>query len=197
MTGAKKKTMLVPGTMSINCCSRNDLESEFLAWVYAEQLWMHREILMRMGLFEIGRQMAIGSPSPAGSIVEGDSADSWYVTTIQSPFQISRTSKFTPLNNPTLKSIETTVCHSIQKSKRFNEGPVASYGANFPWAVHEPPTSNLSKIRHPLDPTKEVFIRPVRPFSPRLRQPAVFNRTTATIEPDVVTCSNNSDCIED
>jgi len=105
-TGMKQKTMLVPGTMNINCCSRNDLESENLAWLYAEQLWLHREQLMRAGMFEIGRNMVIGFPSFLGSIVEDDGADEWYVTSVQSLFQFHRTFRSTPLGARVIQGVE-------------------------------------------------------------------------------------------
>lgn len=105
-TGKKTKTVLVPGVMSINCCSRNYLESERLAWIVAEHMWLLRELLMKKGFFEIGRQPQISSPSPAGSIVANAGSDEWFCTTIQSPFQFPRMSQFTPLNKMILDNIE-------------------------------------------------------------------------------------------
>ena len=105
-TGTKRKAVLVPGTMVINCSSRVQLESERIAWICAEQLWLHREMLMQQGLFEVGRQPAIGSPSPAGSIISGDQGDEWYVTAVTCPYQFYRTSQFSPLNKPILNSVQ-------------------------------------------------------------------------------------------
>jgi len=104
-TGQKKKSVLVPGTISVNCCSRNDLESEQIAWVVAEQLWMNRDLLMKTGFFEVGREPAVGSPSPAGSLVSNDSGEEWYATTITCPFQFYRTGTNTPLGAHIANSI--------------------------------------------------------------------------------------------
>lgn len=181
-TGTKKKSMLLPGTMSINCCSRNDLESEYLAGVCAEQLWMHRELLMRAGFFEIGRNFLIGAPSPAGSIVAGDSADEWYVTTVNSPFHINRTSSFSPLNTRIAQDVAvrlSTRPHVIRYStwgQRANEGLQQYEGEQ---------EDVLPKVPHPLDPTKTVVVRGVYPNRPGIRPPAIRGRTIPVRPVDV------------
>lgn len=176
-TGQKKKSILIPGTMSINCCSRVDLESEKIAWIIAEQLWMHRELLMRAGFFEIGRQFVVGAPSPAGSIVTGDSADEWYCTTVSSPFQLYRTSQFTPLNTSVLEGI------NLQFSSTFpltnSLGPVANptggvdpgYGIN-----STAPGVNSPFVPHPLNPAQFVKVTPSHPYSPAVRPPSIGGR---------------------
>lgn len=105
-TGQKVKSILMPGTMSINCCSREPQESEDVcAWV-AEQLWIMRDIMQRAGFFQIGQNVGIGAPSPAGSIVVNDSGREWYVTTATSPYQVQRTAAVTPLGQGIAKGIE-------------------------------------------------------------------------------------------
>lgn len=96
-TAAKMKSVLMPGTMSINCCSKEPQESEDICCWVAEQVWMLRDILQKAGFFQIGQHIAIGSPSPAGSLVSNDGGKEWYVTTSTSPYQIQRTSTVTPL----------------------------------------------------------------------------------------------------
>ena len=86
-TGQQTKSVLVPGTMVVNASSRVPLESERIAWICAEQLWLHRELLMKAGFFEIGRSPAISAVSPAGSIIMNDGADEWYATSVTCPFQ--------------------------------------------------------------------------------------------------------------
>lgn len=174
-TGFKQKSMLIPGTMSINCCSRNDLESENLAWLYAEQLWMHRELLMRAGMFEIGRQMVVGSPSPPGSIVQADSADEWYVTTVQSPFQFYRTSRATPLGEKIIQDI--SINRQMIRGTSGGQGPVASpSGANLPFLLEEQQQDGLMKLKDPDDPTREVTVRSVHPFRPGIQPPRFKGR---------------------
>jgi len=174
-TGTKKKSILLPGTMSINCCSRNDLECEYLAGVVAEQFWMHRELLMRAGFFEIGRNFMIGAPSPAGSIVAGDSADEWYVTTVTSPFHINRTAIFSPLNNRIAQEV------AVSLSTRPSVVPYSTWGQRVPGGGLQQYEGEqeevLPKVPHPLDPTKTVTIRSVYPNRPGIRPPAIRGRT--------------------
>lgn len=175
-TGQKKKSILVPGTMSINCCSRVDIESEKIAWLVAEQLWLHRELLMKAGFFEIGRQFIVGSPSPAGSIVAGDSADEWYCTTISSPFQIYRTSQFTPINEKVLEGI------NLQFSSTFNtvdgSGPPANPGgADLPVGItSSAPGISAPLVPHPLNPAQLVQVKVSHPFRLGVKPPAIGGR---------------------
>jgi hypothetical protein len=177
-TGQKKKSILVPGTMSINCVSRNDLESEFIAWIVAEQLWMNRELLMQAGFFEIGRQFIVGSPSPPGSIVSGDSGEEMYCTTVSSPFQFYRTSVNTPLNRHILAGINTNFL--IDRLKHYNpEGPVVPVPgtANLPYKIDErAPGLEPHRVPHPLNPAQMVTVRAVHPFRGGLRPPAIRGR---------------------
>lgn len=168
-TGAKKKGVLISGMMNINCCSRVDIESEQLAWLIGEQLWMHRELLMRAGFFEIGRQFVIGPPSPAGSIVAGDSADEWYATTLSCPFQFSRTSSFTPINKDIVQQIGVTM--RTQGIPVRPLGPTTGYAIDSSVDGLEPP-----KVPHPLNPTQQVVIRSANPYRPGLRPPSIGGR---------------------
>jgi hypothetical protein len=100
VTGMKQKTDLLPGTVSINCCSRADLESEYLAWVVANTIWLLRDIFMKYTkIHEFGRGISIGSPSPAGAIVAGDTEGEWICTTVQVPFHLQVYGKITPKQN--------------------------------------------------------------------------------------------------
>jgi hypothetical protein len=171
-TGVKTKSLLIPSTMSINCCSRSDLESEQIAWVIAESIWLHREMFMQQGFFEVGRNFVVGSPSPPGSIVQGDSADEWSVTTVQSPFQFHRTARITPLNVQVLKNIG--VRFNIEAQKLQDEQGAPTYPAGH----HNPPyeeeetypllsgpsnQDGLRRIPDPLNPARTIVVRPARP----------------------------------
>lgn len=195
-TGAKQKSVLVPGTMSINCCSRNDLESEQLAMIIAEQLWLHRELLMKEGFFEVGRQPAIGSPSPAGSIVAGDGAREWYCTTIACPFQFYRTSKVTPLNKKIAKNIQLNLRSAIapipqpfredfvghEVAKNIHECPPPPFAPDASDSYGRTPNPGegaeqiLPTVPHPLNPAKRVVVRHVSPHRPGLRPPSMGGR---------------------
>jgi len=105
-TGTKQKSVIVPGNMSINCCSREMLESEWMAFFVAEQLWLLRDVLQKKSIYQIGQNIGIGSASPAGSLVAADQADEWTATTAAVPFQLVRTGAVTPLGQRIAKDIE-------------------------------------------------------------------------------------------
>lgn len=190
----KTKSILVPGTMTINCCSRVQLEAEDLAWVVFEHIWLLRDLLIKAGLFDTGRNNTLGSPSPAGSIIADDGGDEWICVPVSVPFQFVRTSSFTPLGKQIVNNIENRLSigplRPVGSSGPPGEGPV---GGNVPLGVYLCPPPQLGsasdargqtpdpagvrqyylpKQRHPLDPAKTVHVRTVRPFRPGLR-PAV------------------------
>lgn len=187
-TGKKQKSILVPGTMSINSCSRSDLESERLAWIVAEQLWLHRELLMQAGFFEIGRQFIVGSPSPAGSVVAGDGGDEWVVTTVSSPFQFYRTSQVTPLGKQILDGVSLQFATSrpvvtqVGFSTPDGVNPAVAVASNAPGV-------GSNRVPHPLNPSQMVTVRSARPNSPALRPPSIGGRaipmTTSGVEQSV------------
>lgn len=182
----KTKGVLVPGTMMVNCVSRSEIESEQIAWVVAEHIWLLRDLLMKAGFFEIGRMPQIGAPSPAGSIVANDQGDEFVVTTVSVPYQFSRTSSLTPLGQRVVEGVEQQL--SLNPARTYASlGAAPSQGAHheYPTNIHAcPPPSFapgaegvynqsprpgprrqpfLPKQRHPLDPSVTVRVRTVRP----------------------------------
>jgi hypothetical protein len=211
-TGTKRKTVLVPGTMVINCCSRVPLECERLAWVCAEQLWLHRELLMKEGFFEIGRQPALGSPSPAGSLVASDSADEWYAVAVTCPFQFYRTSQFSPLGKKIIKDIGISVQAQLQLVNQ-QLVRVGGHGGPLEGASVDPPveinayrpmsfapaasdvyggTPNpgstaapLARVPHPLNPAQLVVVRGSRPYGPPVQPASMGGRPIPIAVPSV------------
>jgi hypothetical protein len=211
-TGTKRKSVLVPGTMVINCSSREPIECERIAWICAEQLWLHREMLMAAGFFEIGRQPAIGSPSPAGSIIAADGGDEWYVTPVTCPFQFYRTSQFSPLGKKIVKEIGVSIRARLQDVYHQNVtsnghgGPPATPNADVPVSIREfrpppfaphasdvygntpspgsPPTT-LPLVPHPHNPAQLVVVRSSRPNSPAVRPAGMGGRSIPIAEPYV------------
>lgn len=206
-TGQKTKSVLIPGVMSINCCSRNPLESEGIAWKVAEHLWLLREMLMGSDLFfEVGRQPQISAPSPAESIVVGDGAQEWYATVVSSPFQFPRTSQFTPLNQHVAREIELRIRAQLTRVQSMSTGgPAASHnGVEYPFhaCVEGPPSfeplasdargrtpdpggtlpSPPPYVPHPLDPARQVRMRTVHPYRSGLRPPSMGGRAIPIAE---------------
>lgn len=215
-TGAKTKSILVPGTMTIHCLSRKDLECDRIAWVVFEQLWANREILMQAGLFEVGRGSVVGAPSPAGSIVSNDSGDEFYVVSVTSPFQFNRTTKVTPLGKQIVRGIELALQARMLTvaQQRPNDCVTASPGADPPVQVqgclpdayegisdahgfdpnpgHDSP--RLPLVPHPLNPTQLVRVRSTKPNCPAVKPPSIGGRrlpiSTTTVEES---CGNETD----
>lgn len=212
-TGRKRKGVLIPGVMSIHCASRNDIESESIAWIIAEHLWLLRERLMKQGFFEIGRQFQIGAPSPAGSIVVNDSGKEWYAASVSSPFQFPRMSQFSPLNMQILDGIELEIKTQVRKIKQ--QGPAASHnGVELPVQVHVcpppsyapdasdtggrspdpggvlPPPPNIQP--HPLNPAVKVVVRSAHPYKPAVRPPSMNGQAIPLADPCVEQSTENS-----
>ena len=196
-TGAKRKSVLVPGTMTVNCCSRASLECERIAWVCAESLWLHREMLMREGFFEIGRAPMIGAPSSAGSIIQADSGDEWYATPVSFPFQFYRTSQVSPLGQKIVREITVRArldLLRVSEQAPHTGGPVDGGGANVPYGIYASPppsfapaasdiygnTPNpgspapvLPVVPHPLNPAQMVTVRASKPYNPAVKPPGM------------------------
>lgn len=184
----KVKVVLVPGTVSVNVCSRVDIEAHNLAWVIAEHVWLLRELLLKAGFFEIGRGISISPPSPPGSIIAADSADEWVCSTISIPFQFNRKSAFTNLGHRIADNIELQVQQRLPQSVDEGRGgpalalpeysvkvtesfpPSFAPGASDVYGKTPDPagtrTYSLPVAPHPLNPAKLVFVQTVRPYRP-------------------------------
>jgi hypothetical protein len=215
-TGSKTKSTLVPGTMTIHCVSRNDIECERIAWVIWEQIWANREILLQAGMFEIGRGAVIGAPSPAGSIVQCDAGEEWYLVSVASPFQFNRTTKVTPLGRRIVRGIELALrARALTAAQqRPNDCLPGTAGVDLPFRIDgclpDPDegysdaggsTPNpgeaapkLPRVPHPMNPTQTVSIRSSKPNCPAIRPPSIGGRplpiTTAPVEES---CGNDMD----
>lgn len=100
MTGEQKHTDLLPGMMSMNCCSRVGQEARFIAWQCARHIWILRRIFMQEPLIhEIGRHIRVGPVSPAGALVQGDTEGEWVAASVTSPFYLQWFEKVTPLTD--------------------------------------------------------------------------------------------------
>jgi hypothetical protein len=178
----KTKDVLVPGTMNVNVISRVSIESEDLAWVVTEHIWLLRDLLLKAGFYDVGRAPQIGAPSPAGSLIAGDQGEEFTVTAITVPFQFSRTSSFTPLGKRIAEgirqelSLSTTTARSLGPPRVSHELPVsvvecapepfAPNASDVQGATPDPAGTRqvfLPKQPHPLNPAKTVHVRTVRP----------------------------------
>ncbi len=175
-TGTKKKGVLIAGVMNASVLSRVPIESEQLAWVLAEQIWMNRAVFNRAGFYEVGRTFVVGSPSPAGSLVT-DNGLEIYTTMVSSPFQFSRTSQASPLGREVLQHIDTTVfAGDLRRAESL--GPVAGPGNGSTHRVQyvDREGNPLVLQPDPNNPTNMVKVRAQHPYNPE-RRPAIYGRT--------------------
>lgn len=206
----KVKSVIVSGTMTINCCSRVSLESEKIAWISMEHIWLLRQELIGSNLlFDTGRAPQLGSPSPAGSIVADDKGDEYFVTPIMMPVQFIRQSSFMPLGKPAVQSIINRISTNIPKIRQV--GPCPPGGHEYPLSLQAcPPGSfypgasdafgktpvpggtpdRLPKVPHPLNPAVTVTVKQVRPFCGGLRG---FRNLGPDAVPIPRTCVEESD----
>jgi hypothetical protein len=179
-TARKTKGILIPGTITINACSRVPLESEQIAFVIAEHIWLLRDLLMKAGFFEVGRSIQVGSPSPAGSIIANERGDEFSVTPVSVPYQFARLSSFTPLGQQVVRSIEQTLTAYSQRCVRSNGAPASTHELPYGYYDKFPPgmargvpltvgaSSDVPEYPevlqpHPLNPSRLVYVRVVRP----------------------------------
>lgn len=189
-TNAKKtKGVLVPGVTTVNVSSRSEIEAQNLSWVISEHIWLLREHLMREGFFEIGRGITISPPTPAGAIIQSDQADEWYCCSISVPWQFTRQSAFTPLGQHIVNSIDVAIEANSAKHYEATGWPFSAH--EVPVNIHEcmpesfaplasdahgqtPDPSGVKRnplplVPHPLDPSKMVVVRVVKPHRAALR----------------------------
>jgi len=180
-TGHKQKTVLVTGTMSINCSARVPIESRQIAWIIWEHLWLLRELLLGAGFFDIGRSMMIGATTGADQIIVGEQADEWVNTPILCPFQFSRTSSFTPLGQQVVAGIEASL--QLVQQQHQSLGAPTSPNTDLPYAATSRPppgfvpgasdvhggtpnpgvsAEGLPIVPHPLNPSQMVTVRIAR-----------------------------------
>jgi hypothetical protein len=188
----KTKNILVPGTMTVNCISRSDLEAEQIAWIVGEHLWLLRELLMKEGFFELGRQISIGAPSAAGSLIVSDQGDEVYAVAVSVPFQFPRQSAFTPLGKRVAESIELNVQAAGKKFRSLgpaqaghelplNEArcfpPSFAPDASDVYSKSPDPAGTrevfLPVQPHPWNPAAKVVVRSVRPNQQGIRRPGM------------------------
>lgn len=93
-------TDLLPGTMTLNCVSRVPQEARFIAWQSARNIWILRKLFCREShIHDTGRNISIGSVSPAGALVQGDTEGEWHFVQVSCPFFLQWTDSVTPLTH--------------------------------------------------------------------------------------------------
>lgn len=165
-TGTKQRATLMPGAVTINVCTRNDVEADTLAGWITDHLVALRDYMLRQGFFHVGHNLQINAPTPPGGLIKTGEAEEWFCMTIVSPFMLSRLTQTSPLARDVLRAFEATI-HTAGAACA-TEGPAALGG--LPQVSETPAVSNgLPRVAHPLDPTRVVTVRQVRPYGAGVR----------------------------
>jgi hypothetical protein len=105
-TNGRTHMDLLSGHLSINCCSKNELESEYISWIVANHMWMLRRLMIKNTyIHDIGQGVGIGSVSPAGALVQGSSEGEWHSTPVNVPFYLQNNFSISPVNQTLLNQI--------------------------------------------------------------------------------------------
>lgn len=78
-------TDLLSGSFVVNCVSRAGLEAEEIALIVARAIRIYRRQLQKAGFFHIGTLVQVGSETPAGALVSGDSAEDFINVPVSFP----------------------------------------------------------------------------------------------------------------
>lgn len=78
-------TDLLSGSFVLNCVSRAGLEAEEVALIVARAIRIYRRQLQKAGFFHIGTLVQVGSETPAGALVSGDSAEDFINVPVSFP----------------------------------------------------------------------------------------------------------------
>lgn len=106
VTGTRRHVDMISGTMTMHCSAKLGLEAERLASQVFDALKFHRRELQRRGLFDGGQEAQMGSETPPGSIVSGDTDPHTVVVPVYSPFYIQRAWESKPANPTLFKNME-------------------------------------------------------------------------------------------
>lgn len=118
-TGKRTHTDLLSGSFVVNCVSRTGLEAEKLALTVGKLIRIYRRQLQKAGFFYIGAQINIGTETPAGALVAGDSAEDFILVPVSFPVFYQESWTVDP-NSALLKAISTTV---LSTTVRFDGSP--------------------------------------------------------------------------
>ena len=100
-TNAKEvHTDLLPGNMTLHCVSRVAQEARFVGWMCARTIWNLRKLFVKEShMHEVGRNIQIGSVTPAGALVGGDTEAEWHSVSVTCPFFLQWTDTTLPLTH--------------------------------------------------------------------------------------------------
>lgn len=85
MSDTRVHTDLLSGSFVINCISRVGLEAEEVALIVMKAIRIYRRELQKAGFFHIGTLVQVGSETPAGALVAGDSDEDFINVPVSLP----------------------------------------------------------------------------------------------------------------
>jgi hypothetical protein len=104
--GNRQHGDLISGTLIFNCCSENGYVAEDIAWFLVSYLWILRRNMLKSGFHDIGRGAEISAVSAAGSIIAGDSDQTWRRVSVILPMTFQWNAEIQPLDADVVNDID-------------------------------------------------------------------------------------------
>lgn len=105
-TGEETHTDLLSGTFTMNCLADNSEVAEDISFVVGAHFWLLSQILLRLGFHTIGKGIQIGSVSPPGGLISGDTTESMINVPVVIPYTYQHTALFGPEHQVLFSGIE-------------------------------------------------------------------------------------------
>ena len=102
-------TDLLSGSFVVNCVSRTGLEAEEVALIVAKAIRYYRRELQKAGFFHIGTLVQVGSETPAGALVSGDSDEDFINVPVSFPVYYQESWTVEPQDATLLAAISATI----------------------------------------------------------------------------------------
>jgi hypothetical protein len=117
-TGERTHVDMISGHLTFNCLTREGDESEQVAWLIANHMWLLRRVLLKLGFHDIGQRFQIGGQGPPGQLVQGSSKSEIINVPAITSFQFSVGSRVLEEDAVLLQGIEANITASLQPSDR-------------------------------------------------------------------------------
>lgn len=117
-TGQRTHVDMISGYLTFNCLAREGDESEQIAWLIANHMWLLRRVLLKLGFHDIGQRFQIGGQGPPGQLVQGSSKSEIINVPAITSFQFSVSSTIVEEGSPIVAELEANIVASLPEAYR-------------------------------------------------------------------------------
>ena len=137
-TGERKHVDMISGHLTFNCLTREGDESEQIAWLIANHMWLLRRILLKLGFHDIGQRFQVGGQGPPGQLVQGSSKSEIINVPAITSFQFSVGSSILEQDTPILSEIEANIEASLPEVYRVTQARSSLSGTGLVYGSGHP-----------------------------------------------------------